>query len=135
MSVGALLADERLNVRRILVIDDNADAADLLGAIMAMEGHVVEVAHGGREGLAAAANFLPDVVFLDIGMPGMDGYQVAIELRRNPSLVAVRIVALTAWGDAESRARVVECGFDAHLVKPAKIESLLNEAILVRAAK
>ncbi|MGF6273884.1 CheY-like chemotaxis protein [Massilia sp. UYP11] len=129
------MADQRLNVRRILVIDDNADAADLLGAIMAMEGHVVEVAHGGREGLAAAANFLPDVVFLDIGMPGMDGYQVAIELRRNPSLVAVRIVALTAWGDAESRARVVECGFDAHLVKPAKIESLLNEAILVRAAK
>lgn len=129
------MADRRLNVRRILVIDDNADAADLLGAIMAMEGHVVEVAHGGREGLAAAANFLPDVVFLDIGMPGMDGYQVAIELRRNPSLVAVRIVALTAWGDAESRARVVECGFDAHLVKPAKIESLLNEAIFVRAAK
>jgi CheY-like chemotaxis protein len=129
---GGLLTQQPLNGRRILVVDDNADAAELVGAIMSMEGHVVEVAHGGCEGLAAAAIFLPDVVFLDIGMPGMDGYQVAIELRRNPLLIASRIVALTAWGDEESRARVVECGFDAHLVKPAKLDRLLSEAALGR---
>ena len=126
------MTQQPLNGRRILVVDDNADAAELVGAIMSMEGHVVEVAHGGREGVAAAATFLPDVVFLDIGMPGMDGYQVAMELRRDPSLSAARIVALTAWGDDESRARVIACGFDAHLVKPAKLDRLLSEAALGR---
>lgn len=129
------MTQQPLNGRRILVVDDNADAAELVGAIMSMEGHVVEVAHGGREGVAAATVFLPDVVFLDIGMPGMDGYQVAVELRRAPSLRAARLVALTAWGDDESRARVIECGFDAHLVKPAKLERLLSEAALGRPLK
>lgn len=126
------LTQRLLNVRRILIVDDNADAADMVGAIMSMEGHAVALAYGGREGLAAAEVFLPDVVFLDIGMPGMDGYQVAIELRRNPLLGAARIVALTAWGDDESRARVAACGFDAHLVKPAMLDSLLSQAALDR---
>jgi CheY-like chemotaxis protein len=121
-----------LNVRRILVVDDNVDAAEMLGQIMSMQGHVVALANDGREALAAIENFLPDVVFLDIGMPGMDGYEVAIELRRNPALSDARIVALTAWGDSTSRSRAVECGFDAHLVKPAMFESLLSEASLTR---
>jgi CheY-like chemotaxis protein len=121
-----------LNVRRILVVDDNVDAAEMLGQIMSMQGHVVALANDGREALAAIENFLPDVVFLDIGMPGMDGYEVAIELRRNPALSDARIVALTAWGDSASRSRAVACGFDAHLVKPAMFESLLSEASLTR---
>jgi CheY-like chemotaxis protein len=123
---------QSLNARRVLVVDDNTDAADLLGELMSLEGHVVLVAHGGVEAVAAAENFLPDVVFLDIGMPGMDGYQVAIELRRNPALRCSRIVALTAWGDDTSRARAVACGFDAHVVKPAVFDHLLDEATLSR---
>ena len=121
-----------LEVRRILVVDDNADAAEMVGQIMSLEGHLVAVVNGGREALAAVESFLPDVVFLDIGMPGMDGYEVAAELRRNPALSAARIVALTAWGDSASRSRAVACGFDAHLVKPAMIENLLIEAALAR---
>lgn len=121
-----------LEVRRILVVDDNADAAEMVGQIMSLEGHLVAVANGGREALATVESFLPDVVFLDIGMPGMNGYEVAAELRRNPALSAARIVALTAWGDSASRSRALECGFDAHLVKPAMIENLLTEAALAR---
>jgi CheY-like chemotaxis protein len=123
---------QSLNVRRVLVVDDNVDAADLLGELMRLQGHAVMVAHGGLDAVGAAEKFLPDVVFLDIGMPGMDGYQVAVELRRNPALHCVRIVALTAWGDEVSRARAAACGFDAHVVKPAMFEQLLDEAILTR---
>lgn len=121
-----------LEVRRILVVDDNEDAAEMVGQIMSLEGHLVAVVNGGSEALAAVESFLPDVVFLDIGMPGMNGYEVAAELRRNPALSAARIVALTAWGDSASRSRAVACGFDAHLVKPAMIENLLTEAALAR---
>jgi CheY-like chemotaxis protein len=123
---------QALSPRRVLVVDDNPDAAELVGEVMSMQGHVVALAHGGKEALAAAEKFLPDVVFLDIGMPGMDGYQVATELRRNPLLDAARIVALTAWGDLAARARAAACGFDAHLVKPAMLESLISEAGLAR---
>ena len=120
------------NARRILIVDDNIDAAEMLGQLMSIHGHVVALAYGGREALAAIENFLPDVVFLDIGMPGMDGYEVATEMRRIPALCAARIVALTAWGDADSRSRAVASGFDAHLVKPATLDSLLSEAALAR---
>jgi len=123
---------QSLEIRRILVVDDNVDAAEMVGQIMLMEGYVVAVANGGHEALTAVESFLPDVVFLDIGMPGMDGYEVAVTLRRNPALNAARIVALTAWGDSASRSRAVACGFDAHLVKPAMIENLLSEAALAR---
>jgi DNA-binding response OmpR family regulator len=123
-----------LNARRILIVDDNADAAELVGEIMSMQGHVVFLAHGGREALCAAATFLPDVVFLDIGMPGMDGYEVASALRRNSLFDEARIVALTAWGDVASRARAVSCGFDSHLVKPAMFDTLISEAALARPA-
>lgn len=118
--------------RRVLVVDDNADAAELVGEVMSMQGHVVVVANGGKAALAAAATFLPDVVFLDIGMPDMDGYEVASALRRNPLFDTARIVALTAWGDLASRACAVACGFDGHLVKPARLDSLIDEAALAR---
>lgn len=94
-----------LNVKRVLVVDDNLDAAEMVGQIMSMQGHEVALANDGVQALAVVEDFLPDVVFLDIGMPNMDGYEVAVELRRNPALSAARIVALTAWGDRASRAR------------------------------
>lgn len=117
---------------RILVVDDNVDAADLIAECIAMYGHEVSVAYGGKEAVAQAELFAPNLIFLDIGMPEMDGYQVAMTLRHAAWFPATRIVALTAWGDAVSRARAVSCGFDAHLVKPANLESLIKEADLAR---
>lgn len=114
--------------RKVLVVDDNVDAADVVAAYLAFKGYEVAIANGGREAVATARHFSPDVIFLDIGMPGMSGYEVASTLRGAPWFPSTRIVALTAWGDSASRARAVASGFDAHLVKPAQLESLLREA-------
>ena len=111
-------------VKRVLVVDDNADAAFLVAELLRYRGHNVEVAVGGPEGFAAATAMIPDVVLLDLGMPMMDGYQVARALRDGASTCAMRLVALTAWGDTESRSRVIEAGFDEHLVKPANFGAL-----------
>lgn len=116
--------------RRVLVVDDNVDAADLVAEFFSFQGFEVATANGGAEALASAKSFAPDLIFLDLGMPGIDGYQVASTLRRADWFPPTRIVALTAWGDKESRARTALCGFDAHLVKPAKLESLIAEAQL-----
>lgn len=122
----------QLKARRILVVDDNADAALLVSEIIATQGHIVMVANGGREAIDKVSEFSPDVMFLDLGMPGIDGYEVAMTLRQDRRFDALRIVALTAWGDQAAGERVKACGIDAHLVKPAKIESLFSEATLVR---
>lgn len=118
---------------RILVVDDNVDAAELVAELVGMLGHDVSVAYGGAEAIATARRFSPNLIFLDIGMPGMDGYEVASTLRHAPWFPATRIVALTAWGDAVSRARAISCGFDAHLVKPAHLDSLIGETHLAMA--
>ena len=110
--------------RRVLVVDDNADAADSLSFLLEMFGHQVRTAHDGPAGLAAAAEFRPDVVFLDLGMPGMDGYQVAARLRGDPALSGVTLVALTGWGHDDDRRRTREAGFDHHLVKPVDADEL-----------
>jgi CheY-like chemotaxis protein len=112
--------------RRILVIDDNADAATLLAMFIGAHGHDTATANSGPEGLALAAAFLPEVVFLDLGMPGMSGYDVALELRQLPGLADVYIAALTGWNDARTKARVVASGFDKHLVKPADVGVVLD---------
>lgn len=117
-----------VSARRILIIDDNVDAADLIAEVLRMFGMTVQVAYGGREGLAAAEASPPDVIFLDIGMPFMDGYQVAKALRAEASMKAVKIVALTAWGDESSREKSKSAGFDLHLTKPAEILELINLA-------
>lgn len=109
--------------RRVLVVDDNTDAAELVAAILALDGHTTAVAGGGAAGIALAAQFHPEVVFLDIGMPGVDGYQVAAALRQRWG-AHIRLVALTAWNDAKSVARMYEAGFNAHLTKPATVERL-----------
>jgi CheY-like chemotaxis protein len=130
---SGMAMDQAAAVLSILVVDDNADAAFLVAEVLKMRGHRVEVATGGFEGFAAATAMLPDVVLLDIGMPGMDGYQVATALRNGELTRGVKIIALTAWGDAESRAKTASCGFDRHLVKPADFGELL-EAVELTAA-
>jgi CheY-like chemotaxis protein len=111
---------------RILVVDDNRDAADTIAELLGAYGHATATAYGGREALAASLVFAPEIVFLDIGMPGMDGYETAAELRRLEGCAPRRIVALTAWNDAQARARIAAAGFDIHLTKPAPLQSLLN---------
>ncbi len=110
--------------RRILVVDDNVDAAESLALLLRMEGHDVRVAHDGPAALAAVEADPPDLVFLDIGMPVMNGYDVAQRLRQRPGLEKLTLVAMTGWGQEEDRRRSHEAGFDHHLVKPADPEAL-----------
>ena len=115
--------------RRVLVVEDNVDAAELLGEALRLSGCTVRIAHDGEAGLSAALEFLPDLVLLDIGLPRVDGYTVARTLREK--LPAVRMVALSGYGGEEYRARSQAAGFDAHLVKPVELDELLT---LVRVA-
>jgi PAS domain S-box-containing protein len=102
----------------VLVVDDNADAAQSLATLLRLRGHEVRVVHDGASALATVGSYLPDLVFLDIGMPGMDGYEVARRIRRQPGLDTTVLAALTGWGQHEDRRRTAEAGFDHHLVKP-----------------
>jgi signal transduction histidine kinase/ActR/RegA family two-component response regulator len=110
---------------RVLVVDDNHDAVESLALLMRLEGHTVAVAFDGVAALAEAARFQPQVVLLDIGMPGMDGYQVARELRAREPTKSTVIVALTGYGQPEDRARSDAAGFTDHLTKPVNPESLM----------
>ncbi|HEX8604818.1 MAG TPA: response regulator [Pseudoduganella sp.] len=113
---------------RILIVDDNIDAADLTADVLRMYGLDVSVAYGGVDGLAAARASAPGLIFLDLGMPGMDGYQVAMALRADINCCDIKIVALTAWGDAHARERTTAAGFDLHLTKPAPLATLVDIA-------
>ena len=108
----------------ILLVDDNRDAADSMRMLLKQFGAEVRVAHDGAEALEAFEACSPRVVLLDIGMPGMDGYEVARRLRASPSGARAALVALTGWGQDEDRRRVREAGFDHHLVKPADFGTL-----------
>ena len=111
---------------RILLIDDNDDARELMAIGLALNGHAVAAAPSGIEGLERAREFGPEVIFLDLGMPDMDGYETAVALRRIPGLAQVRIAALTGWNDRATLARVVGAGFDHHLTKPATFAQIDN---------
>ena len=115
--------------QRVLVVEDNVDAAELLAEALRMSGCTVRIANDGESGLAAALEFLPDLVLLDIGLPRTDGYAVARALRQR--LPGTRMVALSGYGGEDFRARSREAGFDAHLVKPVELDELLK---LVRAS-
>ena len=106
-------------VRRILVVDDNVDAADSLAILLQAQGHATSVAYDGIEALELAETYRPDVVFLDIGMPRMNGLEVAAALRTKPAFERTVLIALTGWGSHEDRARSQGAGFDHHLTKPA----------------
>jgi PAS domain S-box-containing protein len=114
--------------RRVLVIEDNLDAAETLRVVLEMSGHMVEVAHDGRDGVARARAFRPDLIICDIGLPEMDGYAVARAIRSDPALASVDLVALTGYALAEDQRRAREAGFDRHLAKPAPLEEI--EAVL-----
>lgn len=112
--------------RRILVVDDEPDSALTLAMLLQLRGHHADVAHDGAEALRQADAVEPDVVLLDIGLPGMDGYEVCRRLRERPRGRSMFIVALTGWGQEEDRRRTREAGFDLHLVKPVDPEELLR---------
>lgn len=109
---------------RILIIDDNQDSAEMLQKLMEISGHTAHVAHDGISAVPAALETRPDVILMDIGLPGKDGYQIVKELRSLPEFAAARIVATTGYGRAEDRARCLAAGFDAHLTKPIDHQTL-----------
>ncbi len=126
---AAAASDSALGVtvrarRRVLIIEDKVDAADSLRAALELAGHVVEVASDGPQGLAAARAFHPEFVLCDIGLPGMDGFEVARAFRADGSLAGSILVALSGYALPEDRQRAVEAGFDRHLAKPPSMEKL-----------
>lgn len=110
--------------RRILVVDDNVDSAHSLAMLLQLMGNEVRMAHDGPSALEAAAAFVPDIVLLDIGLPGMNGLDVARRMRKIPALQNAVLVAQTGWGQDEDRRRSQEAGFNTHLVKPIDLAAL-----------
>jgi PAS domain S-box-containing protein len=125
--------EARSDALRILVVDDNADAAESLAALLEMQGHSTRVAHGGRQGLEIARAEKPQLAFVDIGMPDMNGHQVARAIRASEGLQDVLLVALTGWGAREDVAQSVHAGFDLHLTKPIDLAAL--DAVFAAARK
>ncbi|HVG10406.1 MAG TPA: MEDS domain-containing protein [Thermoanaerobaculia bacterium] len=118
LAEAPLLADSNAGHRRILVVEDNVDAAATLRDFLELSGHEVETANSGLDGVQAAREFHPEVVLCDLGLPGMDGYQVAAALRRDPETASAKLIAVTGYGREEDRRRSKEAGFDLHLTKP-----------------
>jgi CheY-like chemotaxis protein len=114
--------------RRILVVDDNVDAAQTLAELLRLQGHAVEAVHDGAAALRAAATLKPDVAFIDLNMPGMDGCEVAKRLRATPWGRGAKLVALTGMGQKSDLELTRSAGFDAHLTKPADPENLADIA-------
>jgi CheY-like chemotaxis protein len=109
---------------RILVVDDNVDAAETLTTFLDMIGLEARSVHDGNAAVQAALSFAPDLVLLDIGLPGMSGYDVARAMRLQPQLAGVTLVALTGWGAEDDRRRAKDAGFDHHLTKPVDLSVL-----------
>ena len=117
---------------RVLVVDDNVDAVQSLGKLLELSGYQVRLAYDGPSAVEAATDMCPDVVLLDIGLPGLTGYEVAERIRQQPLLDGTMLVALTGYGQAADRQRSKEAGFDHHLVKPAEfseVEKILATVI------
>ena len=119
--------------RRVLVIEDNVDAAESLREVLEFDGHSVQLANNGGDGIAKSLSFRPDMILCDIGLPGLDGYEVARRLRAEKTLASVYLVALTGYALPEDMAKAKEAGFDEHIAKPASLERL--EQILASALK
>lgn len=119
-------AEQPGSSRKILVVDDNVDSATSLALMLELAGHESRAAYGGADALEKAEQFRPDIVFLDIGMPMLNGYEVARRIRQQPWGRQLKLVALTGWGQEEDRQRTREAGFDAHLVKPVELSAIQN---------
>jgi CheY-like chemotaxis protein len=117
--------------RRILAVDDNRDGADSLAMMLQAMGHETRTAYDGQEAVQAAATFRPHVAVLDIGMPKMNGYEVARHIRQQPWGKDMILIALSGWGQEDDKRRATEAGFDHHLTKPAGLEAL--EKVLAQA--
>lgn len=108
----------------MLVVDDKEDAAKLLGCLIETQGHEVRTAGDGEQAIELAAEFRPDLILMDIGMPRMDGYEAAREIRERAWGQDVKLVALSGWGQDEDKRKSQDAGFDEHLVKPPASEDL-----------
>jgi two-component system, sensor histidine kinase len=121
---AALPAERRVDPsRHILVVEDNPDAREMLRVLLEVDGHRVEVAEDGPQGIAIARSSRPEVVLVDIGLPRLDGYEVARQMRALLG-TRVRLIAVTGYGQPEDRRRTAEAGFDAHLTKPVSFEQI-----------
>ncbi len=118
---------------RILIVDDNIDAAEMLAEWLAGKGHDVRVAHDGPSGIAKGLEFEPAIGLIDIGLPAMDGYEVARRIRSEPTIQGMQLIAVTGYGQAKDRQEALDSGFDSHMVKPIDLKAL--DAILDRASK
>ena len=118
-------------MQRALVVDDNQDGAEMLAVALGMKGYDTRVAHDASTALSVAAAFSPHIAFLDIGLPAMDGYELASHLRKLPGLAGVHLVAVTGYGQDSDRQKVREAGFHYHIVKPIDLD-LLDAAVMTR---
>jgi CheY-like chemotaxis protein len=125
---GDVTTTGQLLAGRVLIVDDNRDAAVLLGELLETYGCQTVIAHDGPSALAATERFVPEIAILDIGLPVMDGYELAGHLRRDPRLAGVRLIAVTGYGQTHDRERSRDAGFDAHLVKPVS-DARLRDAL------
>lgn len=114
-------------IRRVLIVDDNVDAGNLVAELLRLHGAHTIFAESGESALILAPEFQPHVVFLDIGMPTMDGFAVLNKMKEQAWGGSARFVALTAWNNADIAQRIVAAGFDRHIQKPASITTLLSE--------
>jgi len=114
----------RLERRRILVVDDNRDSAESLAMLLSLSGSETQVAFDGLEALQAADELRPNIILCDIGLPKLNGYEVARKIREQPWGRSIVLIALTGWGQDEDRRRSSEAGFDGHLVKPVELATL-----------
>ena len=112
--------------RRVLIVDDNRDAAEWLATLLSLSGHETHIALDGDQAVKAAERLLPDAILLDIGLPRIDGYEVCRRIREQPWGRGLMIVALTGWGQEEDRQKSKEAGFNTHLVKPVDDEVIMN---------
>ena len=125
-SISGLAGLAGVAAKRVLVVDDNRDAAEMIADLAEQRGHVVRRADDGPDALRVLQEFTPEVALLDLGLPLMDGYELAQRIRQIPRLSAIRLVAVTGYGQPDDRARSSAAGFDAHLVKPVPIEDVIR---------
>jgi CheY-like chemotaxis protein len=123
-SLAGAVADTGQPARRVLIVDDNVDAADSLALVLQLDGHVTRTGYSAQDAFELAVAFEPEVMLLDIGLPEMDGYEVARRIRASGHPAGVKLIALTGYGQVDDVRRAEEAGFDDHLVKPVNFEAL-----------
>jgi DNA-binding response OmpR family regulator len=121
--------------RRIVLVDDNRDAADTLAMALRLQGHEVEVAYDGESGFEIAQQHPPGIMLLDLGLPGVDGHEIARRIRQTEWGRCILLAALTGWGQEPDRARSMDAGLDAHFVKPLEPEQLSAQLLLVERSR